>query len=84
MSKRRTMTVHKNGSIARFQNRRITMMEQKDDAFVFRFEFATDDADQPACNHETIRGKIRVTEIKLSDEALDAMIKAYLSYKKSK
>jgi hypothetical protein len=83
--KKSELTIYNDGATARIHNRRLTMVEDPETKDVlFRFQFATDGAEKPACSHETFKGKVRQTTIKLSEDAIKALITTYMEYKKSK
>jgi hypothetical protein len=85
MIKKSKLTLYNDGAEARIHNRRLLMSEdQETKDVVLRFQFATDDAESPACSHETFRGKVRQTTIKMSEDAIKALIAMYMEYKKSK
>lgn len=84
MAKRSRLETYKDGFVARFHNRRIFMLQESETNSVnIRFDYATEDFEEPACLHTANRG-IRTTEIKLSEEAMERLMIAWIEYKRHK
>lgn len=75
------ITTYIDGASARMHNKRVSFVE-KEDKITIGFQFADKDAEKPACLHTCDKGKIRNTYIKLSKDAMEALIHAYYQYKK--
>jgi hypothetical protein len=83
MAKENKITLFNNGVQTRLHNRKITLIQKEDD-FILEFLFADEQANEPACEHSCLKGKVRMTKIKLSNEALEAMLFSYMEFKKNK
>lgn len=84
MAKRSRLETYKDGFVARFHNRRISMVQESETKSVnIRMDYATEDFEKPACLHTANRG-IRTTEIKLSEEAMERLMIAWIEYKRHK
>ena len=84
MAKRSRLVTYADGFEARFHNRRISMIQENETKSVnIRFDYATEDFEEPACLHTANRG-IRTTQIKLSEEAMERLMIAWIEYKRSK
>lgn len=82
MEKRSRLATYADGFEARFHNRRITVHQPSDTKDVYiRMDYATSDFLLPACKHTANRG-IRTTEIKLSEEAMERLMIAWVEYKR--
>lgn len=69
----------RDGVQIRLTNRKISLADTEDGNYIIEFLYATDEADKPATFHENFRGPngIRRSLIKLSDEAMEALVLAY-------
>lgn len=77
------ITTYSNGAEIRLNNRSIKFAEM-DGGFRLEFMSATENADQPASGHLCLRGKVRVTTLCLSNEALEALVVGYVQFQKDK
>lgn len=78
------LTIHPNGAQVKLHNRRIIMAEHEDD---FELEFLSagvPNPELPAAVHRCLKGKARSTSVSLTKEAMEAMVYAYLEYKRHK
>lgn len=74
MSKNET-NIWKNGSTVRMHNKEIKFVDVPEkDGIIINFKFADVDADKPSVSHKCIKGKVRVSEIALSHEAMKALL----------
>jgi uncharacterized protein YqeY len=73
----------RDGVQVRLTNRKINVVDTNDGNYIIECLFAAKNADQPAIKHENFRGPngIRRSLIKLSDEAMEAIVLAYLGKK---
>jgi uncharacterized Fe-S center protein len=78
--KENTVTQYADGSIIRTHNKRIQFIENEGKV-VIKFDYATIDAEKPACKHVCHKGVIRETWIKISDEMMEELCIAYLRFK---
>jgi len=78
--KETSATIYANGAVIRLHNRRMAFGES-DGITELKFVFADSTPDIPACAHFCIRGKVRETYIKMSTEAMEALVSAYVRYK---
>ena len=76
-----TLTAFKNGASTRLHNKRISF-KQDESSTVIAFQFADEDAEKPACGHTCHRGKVRHTVVKMSNDAMDALVNSYIHYKR--
>lgn len=82
--KEKKLTIFPDGAVMRYHNRRIQFKEF-DSGLMIAFQTTEfDENKKPAVHHEITRGKIMNTGIKLSVEAMESLITAYIEYKKSK
>ena len=72
--------IFNNGAEIRLHNKRFGFTE-KDGSIICDFYFADSEPNKPAVSHHCIRGKIRVTKIKISVEAMDVLMMSWLRYK---
>lgn len=72
---------YKNGFEIRLKNKKINFIEEEGKVLI-DFLFATDDAEDPACFHKCLKGKVRNTQIAISDEVMEALSYFYLHFKK--
>ena len=77
---KKTIKTYLDGGTCRLKNKRISFHQNKN-SVVIQFAFADENPELPACEHRTIRGKVRVTTIKMTDEALEALINTWKCYK---
>jgi hypothetical protein len=78
-------TVYKNGAIVRLRNRRIVIQEDNDKGEVLLvFSNVDDKPEIPSVYHRVIRGKIRESGLKISIEAMESMIEAYINYRRDR
>jgi hypothetical protein len=75
------LTIHKDGATIRLHNKRISLKEV-DGTIMVKFQFADENAEKSACYHKCYKGKIRETFIKMSDEVIEALLFAYVNYKR--
>lgn len=75
------LTTYLDGASYRMHNKRITF-KQENGVTMIRFKFADKEAYKPACSHKCHKGKVRETFLKLSNEAMDKLVFAYLQFKK--
>lgn len=83
MSAKKRITTYANGAEIRLHNRSIKFAEM-DGGFRLEFMSATENADQPASGHLCLRGKVRVTTLCLSNEALESLVVGYVQFQKEK
>ena len=81
MKKKSSIKIYKDGAVVRFHNKRILIGSNMENVFL-RFSFLDLEADKPACGHVSHKGKIRETSIKMSVEAMEALICGYNEYRK--
>lgn len=81
--KKNTLTNYADGATIRLHNKRISFKET-DKKTMIRFDFADDEADKPACGHKCHKGKVRETFIQMSNEAMEALVYAYMNYKRER
>lgn len=77
---KKTIKTYSDGATCRLKNKRISF-SQKNNAVIIQFAFADENPELPACEHKTVKGKVRVTTIKMTDEALEALIYTWKCYK---
>lgn len=78
------ITQYKDGATVRLHNKRISFKET-DEKTMISFQFAdTNEPEKPACGHECHKGKVRDTFIQMSNEAMEALVFAYMNYKREK
>lgn len=82
MKKQNSITLHPSGSKIRFHNKSIHFKQLKDKSFAFIMKIVDKEADVPATKHECLRGKVRVTYTRLSEESFEGLIQAYIEWKK--
>ena len=71
------LTRHPDGAVVRFYNKKIILKKEKEKILI-AFLFADEDAETPACSHKCHRGRVRETFLKLSSDAMEALIMAYI------
>ncbi len=77
------IVVRKNGAMVKMHNKRLQIVESMDD-FVLQFKTLDKvEPDKPACIHQS-HGNVRLTTIKISQEGMEGLIKAYIEYMISK
>lgn len=75
------INIWKNGATARLQNKEINFVEiPGKESIMIQFNFADENADIPSVKHSCLKGKVRVTEIALSHEAMYALLNSYSNY----
>lgn len=77
------MHIFLDGASTRLHNRRVTFTE-KNGEFYLDFAMAMKNPEATTTHVKVIKGKVRLTQLKLSEEALQALVKSYLIYKRSK
>ena len=77
-----SITVFKDAVVSKFHNRKIFIKKRSEGGINITFANACDDANKPACSHHVVKGIVRVTNISLSDEAMDNLISAYITFRK--
>jgi hypothetical protein len=68
-------------------NKKIMVVERSNEdgnSYFMNFKYFDKDADKPACTHKCHRGKVRETTVKVSEDGMDALIMAYMRYKRNK
>lgn len=77
--------IFRNGFKLRKPNRKITLIENNNDEdgnhVIIEFVFADKNPNKPAVIHQSIKGKLRVSVIKISTESLEDLMEAYVDYK---
>ena len=82
---KKEINIWKNGATVRMHNKEINFVDVKDkDGIVIQLKYADLDADKPAVSHKCIKGKVRVSEIALSHEAMQSLLIAYNAYMQKK
>ena len=83
--KKPSYTTYKNGGNVRIQNKEINFVEiPEKQSLLIQFKFFDENADNPSVKHTCIKGKVRVSEISLSHEAMQSLMFTYNEYIKSK
>jgi hypothetical protein len=81
---KRGINTYLDGATVRLPNKRISFKET-DKKTMISFQFAGDEEpDKPACGHKCHRGKVRDTFIQMSNEAMEALMIAYINYKRER
>ena len=81
---KREIKEYKDGATVRLHNKRISFKET-DTKTMISFQFAGDEEpDKPACGHKCHKGKVRDTFIQMSNEAMEALVYAYINYKRQR
>lgn len=77
---------YSNGASLKLPNRRVTVTENDKREFYIQFKHAdkNDDPNKPACEHICFRNKVRQTTVKISEEGMEAIVIAFMEYKKQK
>lgn len=83
MKKQNHIKFYSNGATIRMHNKRISF-KQDEKSIVIGFSFAEENANTPACLHVCHRGKVRETSIKMSNEAMEALVLSFIQFKKKK
>lgn len=83
MTEKETIKIHKAGATIKMHNKRISFMENKGDVII-SFENKDSEPNRPSFRHECCHNKIRKTTLKLSSQAMESLVFAYLEYRKSK
>ena len=78
--KRNKLDTFKNGIVVRMHNRKMTALKDEDGKVTIEFLNATEKPEEVSCSHRVVRG-VRVTNIALSDEAMDALCSSWIRYK---
>lgn len=82
MAKERSIKTYLNGSEIRLHNKRIHINVENPNEVTIHFQFLDESPETPACGHfVTHKGKVRHTMLKLTEEALDALVQARMHYK---
>lgn len=80
----KSLDIYDDGASARLHNRKVMLKEYEDETLLI-FQNANDgNPEELATGHKCIRGKVRETQILLSNEALEALVIAYIEYQKTK
>lgn len=75
------INIWKNGATARFHNKEINFVEiPEKQSIMIQFKFADENAHNPSVKHSCLKGKVRVSEIALSHEAMNALLYSYSNY----
>ncbi len=79
---KKSITIFPNGVVAKLHNRRVIIETIEGGVYL---KFSTFDKNPgKACHHEHLKGCIRNTRVKLSDEAIEALVESYIAYKEYK
>ena len=80
MGKKATITIYpKSVAKIKLHNRSILLGKLKDGNYGLQFKkYDKDNSNEPACLHENLKGRIKVTSIKLSEEAVQHIVAAYI------
>lgn len=82
---REEINIWKNGATSRLKNKEINFIEiPEKDGILIEFKFADKEAEKPSVKHKCLRGKVRVSEIALSHDAMESLFMAYMTYRKGK
>ena len=75
---------YSNGASVKLPNRRVTVTENDKHEFYIQFKHAdkNDDPNKPACEHICFKNKVRQTTVKISEEGMEAIVIAFMEYKK--
>lgn len=85
MKKEANIIIYSNGARIRFHNKSVDFKELKDGSIGFIYKIVDkDEADIPSTKHKCLRGKVRVTQTKISKESFEAIIQAYIELQKYK
>ena len=83
MAKKKKQNTYLNGSTMRSHNKVIHLIKQRNEEhFSIVFRFADEEPDKPACQHTCLKGKVRQTYLKLSEEAMEDLVRCYTAFKK--
>jgi len=77
------ITFYKDGAVVRIKNKRISFIEDEESTILV-FRFADENSHKPACHHLDIKGKVRHTELRLSNEAMELLVRSYTKHKLNK
>lgn len=81
---KRQINTYLDGATVRLHNKRISF-KVTDKKTMISFQFAdADDPNKPACSHKCHKGKVRDTFIQMSNEAMEALVFAYINYKRER
>lgn len=83
MEKKKTLIQYSDGATVRLHNKRISFA-QTEEKIMIKFDFADENANNPACFHKCFKGKVRHTFLQMSNEAMESLVYAYVDYKKRK
>jgi len=80
------LKAYSNGTVVKFKNRKISVIENKDGDIIIQFRHADKEKDPntPACEHHCIRGKVRQSTIKVSEVGMEALTVALVEFIKLK
>ena len=81
--KAKKITLFKNGVKVRAHNRQLGIIKT-DEGYLLEFLKVTEDANEPSCSHDVYRNKVRCTQLAISEEGLEDLIKAYTAFKNQK
>lgn len=85
MEKEKTLKLYSNGFSLRAHNRNMEVEELDNGDFFIQFiRFDDKNAEKPAVRHKCFKGKVRVSEIKLTAEGLNDFVFGYSEYMKNK
>lgn len=85
MEKEKTVMLYSNGYSVRAYNRRIDVEEMDNgDFYISMLRYDIKGANKPAIRHDCLRGRVRVSEFKMSGEGMGDFVYGYLEYIKSK
>jgi len=75
---------YSNGASIKLPNRRVTVTENDKHDFYIQFKHAdkNDDPNKPACEHICFKNKVRQTTVKISEEGMEAILIAFMEYRK--
>jgi hypothetical protein len=75
---------YSNGASVKLPNRRVTVTENDKHEFYIQFKHAdkNEDPNKPACEHICFKNKVRQTTIKISEEGMEAIVIAFMEYKR--
>ena len=77
------MTTYPNATRTKWHNKSVMVFE-RDGKFWIEFRYADEKADEPACRHRCLRGKVRQTTIHLSQDAIEYLMMTYIEHKKAR
>lgn len=69
------MTIYKDGAVTRFKNKKSTLVK-RNGYYILEFAIVLNGEDKPLSKH-TRRRNVTITQLVLSDEAMEAIAKSY-------